>query len=99
MRDAGKARLGAHRAILTVGRDAYQDRAAIELFQLVIAEAPLLQRARPEILDDDVALRSQLPEQFASAVGREVERDAFLVARLRQPHQRIAAVGRGAEPP
>jgi hypothetical protein len=62
------------------------------------SEAPLLQRTGPEILHDDVALRRQLPQQLASGVGGEVERDAFLVARLRQPHQRIAALGAGAEP-
>ena len=86
-----------HRPVLAVSRDANQDRAAIELLQLIIAEAPFLQRAGAEILDDDVAFGRKPAQQVAAAVAGEVERHAFLVARFRKPHQRVAAFGVGAE--
>src|SRR6185312_10717821 len=98
MRDAGKARLRAHRPVLAVRGDADQDRATIELLQLVIAEAPFFQRTWTEILDDDVAFRGELAQQIAPAFAGQIERDAFLVACFRQPHQRVAAFGVGPEP-
>jgi hypothetical protein len=52
----------------------------------------------PEILDHDIAFGRKLPEQVAAALGRKVERHALLVAGFREPHQRVAALGVGAEP-
>src|SRR5258708_18276501 len=45
-----------------------------------IVELQAFQRARPEILDDDVRLRDELVEQRAPARMLEVERYAFLVS-------------------
>src|SRR5262249_5336019 len=50
-----------------------------------------------EILDDDVAFRGELPQQIPSALGGKIERDALLVASLREPHERVAAFGVGAK--
>ena len=41
----------------------------LSFFKLVVAEAPFLQRARAEILDDDVAFRRQLPQHLPAAVA------------------------------
>jgi hypothetical protein len=82
VRNAGKAWLGTHRPVLAVCRDAHQDRAAIEFFQFIVAEAPFLQRARPEILDDDVAFGRKLPQHVAAALTGEIKLHTLLVARF-----------------
>jgi hypothetical protein len=99
VRDAGKAGLRTHRPVLSIGRDANEDDAGIELLEVVVTEAPFFQGAGPEILDHDVALGGKLPEQVAAAFAQKIECHAFLVAGFRKPHQRIAALGVGAEPP
>src|SRR6185295_10225302 len=48
--------------------------------QRLVVEAHLRERARAEILDEDVALRDQLLQNRAPFGVLEVERDAFLVA-------------------
>ena len=97
VRDAGEAGLGAHRPVLAVGRNAHQNGARVQPLELVISQSPFFQRSGPEILDNDIAFCRQLPQQFATALLLQIERDALLVAAFRQPDQRVAAFGIGAE--
>ena len=53
----------------------------------VVAEPPLLQRARPEVLDDDVAALDEIEEQVAACGLAQVERDGFLVAGVHRPEE------------
>ena len=48
--------------------------------QHVVADAPFVQRARLEILDQDVGGLEQLHQHLASAIGSKVEPDRALVA-------------------
>lgn len=99
MRNARKARLRAHRPVLSIGRDPNEDRAPIDLFKFVVTEPPFFECAGSEVLHDDVALRRKLPEEFTPPLAAEIQRHALLVARFGQPHQGIAAIGIGSEPP
>ena len=78
---------------------AYLDGRFASLLQVLIAKAPFLQRTRPKILDNDVAFCGELPEQLPTAVASEIQRHALLVTGFREPYQRIAALGVGAEAP
>jgi hypothetical protein len=62
-RISGLVRFGAG---LAVARHPHQDDAAIAFAQHVIAEVPLLERSRPEVLDDHVGAVDQFEKQLAT---------------------------------
>ena len=59
--------------------------------QLLVAEAPALQRPRPEVLGQDVGPRDQVADELLAVGGPEVDGDAALVAGRDRPPQRVAA--------
>ncbi len=95
--DAPEAGLGAVGAGLAVAGHAQHHELRVHRAQHVPAEAPAFERAGLEILGQHVGLGDELL-QHLDALGRfQVERDRLLVARLRQPDQRVAAFADGAE--
>ena len=82
-------------------------RPRVDLPELVGREVPALERARPEVLDEHVALGHEAAQQVLALLHAKVERDELLVARLHGPPQaaalevaaapvaqRVAAIGR-----
>ena len=95
-----------HRPRLAKAGQAHHDERRFLFLELLVAEFPLFQHAGAVILDDDVRFQGQLARD-GPALGRlQVQRDAFLVARLHRPPQRgailqhppgtdgVAAIGR-----
>ena len=56
------------------------------------ADVPLLERAGPEVLDDDVGGRGEPPEQLLALGRAQVERDALAAAPFDRPEQRVRTV-------
>ena len=52
-------------------------------------DVPALERARPEVLDDDVGRRGEPAEQVLALGRAQVERDALAAAALDRPEQRV----------
>ncbi len=75
------------RSGLPVAGHPHQDDAPIAFAQNVVAEIPLLQRARPEVLDDDVGALDEVEEEVAAAGLTQVERDGLLVAGVHRPEE------------
>ena len=67
-------------------------RPGLPRLQDIRAEADLFERARPEILDQDVAPGDEAQQRVLRAVVAEVEHDRALVARIGLPVQLLAAV-------
>ena len=63
---------------------------SIALAQHVVTQAPLLQRARPEVLDDDVGALDEVQEQVAARGLAQVQGDGFLVAGVHRPEEVVA---------
>ena len=95
--DPGEAGQVAVRARLAVGRHPDEDHPRVQLLHRLVVEAPPLEHPGPEVLDHDVDLGDELAEDLAPLRRPEVEGDRPLVAALAEPHQRVAAVGPGAE--
>ena len=85
--EAGLPRIGPG---LPEAGDADHDQARIDRRQLGPAEAPLLHRAGPEVLEQEVGLLDQVLEQRLAVGLAQVERDRLLVARDDRPPQRLA---------
>ena len=95
--DAPEPRPRAVGAGLAEAGDAHHHQLVVLLLEDVPAEAPFLQRARLEVLDEDIGLRDQ-PLQDLGALGLpQVEGGRLLVAALLQPGERVAALRDGAE--
>ena len=95
--DTRESGLSAKRPILSIRRNADKNGARVDRLEIVVSKAPLLERARAEILDDDVALGRELPQQLPPALLLQVQRNALLVPALSKPEKRVAALGIGAK--
>ena len=82
---------------LPVARHPHQDDARIAFAQNVVTKAPLLQRAGPEVLDDDVGALDEVEEQFAAAGDAQVQRHRLLVAGMHRPED-VVSVQLGLAP-
>ena len=91
-RESWPSRIG---SVLAEARDAQDGETRIDRPQPVAGDAPAVERARPEILDQDVAADQQAAEQGAALGFAQVERDALLVAVGDFPPQRHAVLVRG----
>jgi hypothetical protein len=60
--------------------------------QVTGREVPLLKRARPEVLDDDITFGRKLPEQRLTFPHAQVEGHALTTPALDRPGQRIQLV-------
>ena len=78
--DGGKAGTLGQRAGLPEGGDAGDDEVRVGLIEHVRAEAPLLQRARPEVFQQDVRFRGELQDCLLAGLGAQVQDDGLLVA-------------------
>src|SRR5262249_61614048 len=56
---------------LTVARDAREDDPRVHLPHLLEPEVPALERARPEVLGDDVRVPHELEQQLLAALGAQ----------------------------
>src|SRR3954468_258843 len=88
--DGGEARSLAVRAGLPIARDAHENELRILVRKHVPAEVPLLERARTEVLDHDMAIAREAACDRLPVGLPQVERDRLLVARLHVPPQRHA---------
>ncbi|GAB3849885.1 hypothetical protein GCM10027610_073830 [Dactylosporangium cerinum] len=88
--EAGPGRI---RAELAKRGDPRDDQARVELEQHVGPEAPALQGARPEVLDQDVGAGQEAFEQLGAGGTGQVEGDAALVPPEQRPPQRHAVLG------
>ena len=77
---------------LAVARDARQDDARVDVAHPVVPDPPALERARAEVLRDDVGVLDQPEEQLLPARLPKIERDALLVAGLHRPPERAPLV-------
>ena len=88
--DRGIAGFVGVRSGLPVPGDPHQDDAAVAFTEYVVAQAPLLQSAWSEVLDDDVAVVDELEEEVSSLLLTQVEGDGLLVARVHRPEEVVA---------
>ena len=82
--EAGPRRV---RAVLAEHRDAHGDE---PVGKAVRSDVPLLERARAEVLDDDVGRRCEPPQDVLALVRAQVEGDALAAAALDRPEQGVA---------
>src|ERR1700730_16437859 len=68
------------RSPLTPSADRHVHDVRLDLAHVVVAEAPFYQRARTEILHDDIGGLRQLHEDVAALSGAHVERQVALVS-------------------
>ena len=87
------ARTLGERTGLAVARHPREHELGVDRGELVVPEAPALQRPGTEALDDHVGLPDQVEHQLATAVDPQVEGDAALVARVHRPEELVAAAG------
>src|SRR3546814_13094420 len=71
------------RAVLTVSRNLRNNEIRLWLTQYFRAEPYPLQLARPEIFDDDVAVRDELENEFLADLVLECHGQAALLAAVR----------------
>ena len=91
--DRGEAGPSRIRAGLAVAGDAREhDQPRVDLAQLVRPEVPALERAGPEVLDDDVGLPGELEQQLLAALLRGGSRVMHFLLRDWTGHQSDAAV-------
>jgi len=96
--DVGEAGAAAIRPGLAVARHPQEDQARIGLAEHRPAEAPLLHRARPEILDEHIRLRDQPEEELHAFPLAQVDGDRLPVAGLAEPGQGgVVTLGRRSE--
>src|SRR6185436_20246973 len=87
MPEAGASRV---RPALPIAGDADHDQPRIDLRELVVTAAPLLQRAGSEVLQQEVGFPDQLVQNLLALRLTQIERDRLLVARDDRPPQRFA---------
>src|SRR3546814_12260259 len=68
------------RPVLSEAGDPDHDDARIDRLEVLVAEAPAFESLRPEILDDDVAVRDELLDEILAARAFKVAGDELLVA-------------------
>ncbi len=95
--DAAEAGAVAVGAGLPVAGDADHDQPGIAFAQRLPADAPALERADLEILDQDIGLADQALQDVGALVGAQVERHRLLVALLAEEQQGFLALALGAE--
>src|SRR4029079_2681282 len=71
---------------------AREDDAGVHLRQPLVAEVPALERARAEVLGDDVGDTDELEQELLALRVAQVQGDALLVPRLHGPPQRSTLV-------
>ena len=96
--DAAEPGLAGARAGLAEARDVDEHDRRVGLGQHVVAEPPLVEPARPEVLDHDVARRRQPPHHGAGPLVAQVERDRPLVAPDGRPPQAVTVAGDAPAP-
>ena len=92
LRDGGVARALGVRPGLAVPGDACEHDAGVRRRQPLVAEVPALERARAEVLGDDVRDADELEQELLAPRLAQVERDALLVPRLYGPPEGAALV-------
>ena len=85
------------RPVLAEAGDAHDDQLWIARVQHVGAETHLLQRARPEILDQHVALCEQIQQRVTAGLRAQVQRETLLVPRIDLPVQAQALHAPGTQ--
>ena len=91
---AREARPVAIGPVLAEAGDTQDGEPRIDLLQPCPGDAPAVERARPEILDQNVGIGDQPAEQVAAGGLAEIQRDASLVAIGDLPPQRLAVLVR-----
>src|SRR5207249_11866944 len=91
-----EARTVAVGAVLPPARHAREDQTRVLGRERVPAEPPLLERARDEVLDEDVGVPDQTLEQRLAARVGEVERDRAFASRVDLPPELTALPEPGA---
>jgi hypothetical protein len=66
----------------------------VDLSQPVRTQTPLLQHARPEVLDEHVGVGDKFPQNSLTRRTSEIQRHASLVARDDLPPQTVAVLAR-----
>ena len=94
LRDGREARTLGVRTGLAVAGDAGQDDALVRGREPVVPEIPPLERARPEVLGEDVGNADELEQELLPSRLAEIQRDALLVPRLHRPEKGSALVAR-----
>ena len=86
--DADPVESGARRvgAVLSEHRDAHRHETRIEI---VGADVPLLERARPEVLHEHIGGCREAPHQVLALGGAQIEGHALAAAALDRPEQRV----------
>ena len=90
--DRAEARPVAVRAGLAEAGQTNHDQSRVDGRERVVAEAPFLERAGSEILDDDVGFPGEPPRDLLAVRGTQIHGHRLLVARLDVPPQRRAFV-------
>ena len=90
--DRAEARPVAVRAGLAEAGQTNHDQSRVDGRERVVAEAPFLERAGPEILDDDVGLPGKPARDLLAVRRTQIHGHRLLVARLDVPPQRRAVV-------
>ena len=78
------------RAALAKAADAHHHQARMHRAQLLVADAPFFQRARPEIFDHDIEFGHQTLDHFAPFWAAQIECDELLVAQDARGIQRFS---------
>src|SRR5262249_6716958 len=82
-----EARTRRVRAVLPERADAHEDELRVEVAG---TDVPLLERARPEVLDHDVSRRRKPAEEVLTPLLPQIDRHALAAAALDGPEQRVA---------
>ena len=83
--------------VLAIGRNAHEDQLGLQLLEHGGAQSPLLECARPEVLDHHVALLDEtLHERIALGLA-QIERDRLLVSGFVEPVESRASRCHGPE--
>ena len=88
--DAAEAGVVRARSGLPEARDVHHDQPRVDRGQRRVVQAPLGERARPEVLEDDVDLGRERAEQVAALRATQVDRHRPLVAGDGRPPQALA---------
>src|SRR5439155_16179071 len=90
--DRAESRLIAVGSRLSETRQPQQYQSRIGGRQCVVAQAPLLQRARTEVFDDDVGAASEPAHDLLALRRAQIRGDRFLVSCLNIPPPRSSVV-------
>jgi hypothetical protein len=78
--DGSKPRLVLVWSCLSVARNPHHDETGVDGAQGLVPEAPFLQRARPEVLDDDITPGDETAGKVLPLPLPQIDGDGFLVA-------------------